>query len=190
MTSESSETVLLRDPGRNDPPKKKSRAVWIAVIAGVGCMVVLVGVAVVGIIAAIAIPSLLRARISANEAVAIGDIRSVISAEEAYRYSNSNGYYGTLECLVAPEGCISGYTGPFFISKEVLPPEKSGYRRTFTLSPDNSHYTFIAVPLAPGQTGLRGFCGDNTGIVCSTSGSLPQTNAAGECDLSVCSPLG
>ena len=43
----------------------------------------LIVVAIIGIIAAIAIPSLLRARVSSNEAAAVGDIRTVISAEAA-----------------------------------------------------------------------------------------------------------
>ena len=43
----------------------------------------LIVVAIIGIIAAIAIPSLLRARVSANEAATIGDIRTLISAEAA-----------------------------------------------------------------------------------------------------------
>ena len=44
----------------------------------------LIVVAIIGIIAAIAIPSLLRARVSANEAAAIGDTRTVISSEAAH----------------------------------------------------------------------------------------------------------
>ena len=47
----------------------------------------LIVVAIIGIIAAIAIPSLLRARVSSNEAATIGDIRSVISAEAAVALS-------------------------------------------------------------------------------------------------------
>ena len=48
----------------------------------------LIVVAIIGIIAAIAIPSLLRARVSANESATIGDIRTVISAQAAYQSSN------------------------------------------------------------------------------------------------------
>src|SRR5438067_2350570 len=49
----------------------------------------LIVVAIIGIIAAIAIPSLLRARVAANEAAVIGDTRTVISAEAAYHAANS-----------------------------------------------------------------------------------------------------
>src|SRR6187401_1480318 len=64
----------------------------------------LIVVAIIGIIAAIAIPSLLRARVSANEAAAIGDTRTVISAEAAYQSANS-GFYGQLTCMATPSGC-------------------------------------------------------------------------------------
>src|SRR5882724_159935 len=69
----------------------------------------LIVVAIIGIIAAIAIPSLLRARIAANEAAAIGDSRTVISSEAAY-HSVAGGGYGTMLCLVTP--AVAGCLGP------------------------------------------------------------------------------
>src|SRR2546427_8952215 len=74
----------------------------------------LIVVAIIGIIAAIAIPSLLRARISANESATIGDTRTVISAEAAYQ-SAASGFYGNLTCLSVPAPCITGYVGPTFL---------------------------------------------------------------------------
>src|SRR4029453_15759500 len=70
----------------------------------------LIVVAIIGIIAAIAIPSLLRARVSANEAGTIGDIRTVISAEAAFQ-SAASGFYGTITCLSTPDptACITAY---------------------------------------------------------------------------------
>ena len=52
----------------------------------------LIVVAIIGIIAAIAIPSLLRARVSANESATIGDIRTVISSQAAYQSANGGWY--------------------------------------------------------------------------------------------------
>src|ERR1700740_1717897 len=82
----------------------------------------LIVVAIIGIIAAIAIPSLLRARVSANESATQGDIRTVISAEAAYEgASNGNGYpkAANFNCLSTPSGgnCIPGYsaTAPTFL---------------------------------------------------------------------------
>ena len=71
----------------------------------------LIVVAIIGIIAAIAIPSLLRARISANEAGTIGDIRGVISAQAAYA-SATSGFYGELPCLAAPHNAYCYYASP------------------------------------------------------------------------------
>ena len=149
-----------------------------------------------GIIAAIAIPSLLRARVSANEAATIGDIRTVISAEAAYQ-SASGGYYGTPECLAAPTTCLPAYSGPTFVDPDLASATvKNGYRRTFhpgapiaagaggTPAPANSLETFayVAVPASKNQTGVRGFCGDSSGRICfTTDGSAPAV-VAGACD--------
>jgi prepilin-type N-terminal cleavage/methylation domain-containing protein len=60
-------------------------------------------VAIIGILAAIAIPSLLRARQSSNEASAIGSMRSISSAQSAYAASCGHGYYAaSLEVLATP----------------------------------------------------------------------------------------
>ena len=70
----------------------------------------LIVVAIIGIIAAIAIPSLLRARVSANESATIGDIRTVISGQAAYQSSNGGYYEGNFVCLNNPfTGCIPNY---------------------------------------------------------------------------------
>ena len=81
----------------------------------------LIVVAIIGIIAAIAIPSLLRARVSANEAGAIGDSRTVVSGEAAYQSANS-GFYGAISCLSLPSSCIVGYSNSALIPHPVLAP--------------------------------------------------------------------
>jgi type II secretory pathway pseudopilin PulG len=154
----------------------------------------LVAIPMAGIIAAIAIPSLLRARVSANESQAIGDVRTVISAEAAYQSVN-NGYYGPIECLPKPGECIAGYSGPNFLDPaKPLTGAKGGYRRTFYPGPAASQgaggtppppggiesFAFVAVPEKQGATGVRSFCGDSSGRVCAvTSGSIDATG--GEC---------
>jgi hypothetical protein len=178
----------------------ESSTASVVVIAAV---VFLLLVAFIGIIAAIAIPSLLRARISANEAAAIGDLRSVISAEVAYSSSNG-GQYDQLECLAKPQECIPGYPpqGPVFLS--AIPPEvRAGYRREFqvglpadgsevafaNLSPSSvQSFVYLAYPESPGVTGTRGFCVDYTGRICVTmDGSRPAV-VDGMCD-PACVPL-
>jgi prepilin-type N-terminal cleavage/methylation domain-containing protein len=138
----------------------------------------LIVVAIIGIIAAIAIPSLLRARVSANEAAAVGEVRTVISAEAAY-HGATNGY-GPITCLMSPSNaaCITGYpqTGPTFLDEAIASlVSKNGYARSFspgsadttTLAPSNvSGYCYDATPISPGSSGVRAFGGDMSGRVC------------------------
>ena len=87
----------------------------------------LIVVAIIGIIAAIAIPGLLRARMSGNEASAIGSVRAINSAESTYSSSCASGGWATsLEDLTAPPP--SGTAG--FISPDlnVTGVVKSGYQ--------------------------------------------------------------
>jgi len=154
----------------------------------------LIVVAIIGIIAAIAIPSLLRARVSANEAATIGDIRTVISAQAAYQSANGGYYTDNIACLVDPfnADCIPNYptNSPTFVDSAIasLVP-KSGYNRftpSFGPAPTNintqlsgastsvSSYVYTATPVNQGQTGVRGFGGDSSGIVCqSPDGTEP-----------------
>ena len=97
----------------------------------------LIVVAIIGIIAAIAIPSLLRARVSANESATIGDIRTVISAQAAYHSANGGWYASNMTCLNVPtgSGCIPSYpaNGPTFLDPNIVAQSaKSGYNRSFT----------------------------------------------------------
>ena len=99
----------------------------------------LIVVAIIGIIAAIAIPSLLRARVSANESATIGDIRTVISAQAAFQSANGGWYAGSLSCMSNPLGggpCIPNYpaNAPTFLDRSIAPiagapAAKSGYNR-------------------------------------------------------------
>jgi type II secretory pathway pseudopilin PulG len=151
----------------------------------------------IGIIAAIAVPSLLRARVSANEASALGDIRSMVTAEMSYAASNG-GNYDTPECLAAPGSCIPGYTGPAVIDPSSTVSLKNGYRRTFhpgatapsdaKISPSSMMtFTITAVPVTPMRTGIRGFCADQTGVICYTmdgsDAALPTGGCAPSCSI-------
>ena len=150
----------------------------------------LIVVAIIGIIAAIAIPSLLRARVSANEAATIGDIRTVISSQAAYQSANGGWYEGTFTCLNAPDqgGCIPNYpsNAPTFLDSQLANLlGKSGYDRSFLggQTPNSvntaisstiavTSYVYWATPTSAGQTGVRGFAGDSSGILCFSTDGL------------------
>jgi hypothetical protein len=157
---------------------------------------------------AFAIRSLLRADVSAAEATALGDIRTVISAQAAYRDSNDGQYEPRLECLVVPATCLPDYPAdgpPFLDSVLASLRTKAGYRRTFRPGPAAAprpprrgrprppgiaSFAYIAVPEEPGKTGVRGFCGDSTFLICFTpDGREPGVTPDGKCDLSTCQEL-
>ena len=179
------------------PAKGRTSTVLIvvAVVAALGLMAVVV----IGIIAAIAIPSLLRARISANESAAIGNVRTVISAEAAYQSANG-GFYDVPACLYTPSQCLgSNAPGMAFLEQEsvVFDVQKSGYVLQFhggaapadtsAVSPSSlESFAVTAEPASP-QGGVRTFCGDSRGIVCVMAESSRITGD-GQCP-ETCEPL-
>jgi len=154
----------------------------------------LIVVAIIGIIAAIAIPSLLRARVSANEAATIGDTRTLISSQAAYQSANGGFYDGKLKCLSAPSaGCIPSYptNAPTFIDSQLASLQaKSGYNRVFlgdsaplsvpvaSSGSSVSVYRYDATPVNIGQTGVRGFGADSSGRICYTNDGSAIAGAA------------
>ncbi len=86
----------------------------------------LIVVAIIGIIAAIAIPGLLRARMSGNEASAIGSMRAINSAESTYSSSCASGGYAQslADLALAPTGSTAGFISPDLNVDGVV---KSGY---------------------------------------------------------------
>jgi type II secretory pathway pseudopilin PulG len=140
------------------------------------------GLAMVGIIAAIAIPGLLAARMNGNEAVAIARVRSMSSAQAVYSMDH-NGQYGTLDCLNQPSQCPSA--GGQTPSTPYLPAElsgspASGYAFRLSLSDDQSHFTYWAEPERAGTSGTRAFCADPSGTVVEYAETIPAPPTPGE----------
>jgi type IV pilus assembly protein PilA len=140
----------------------------------------LIVVAIIGIIAAIAVPGLLRARMSGNEASAIGSVRAVNSGEATYAAScGGGGFATTLDDLFAEP--TAG--GQAFISPDLATngAEKSGYTFTVEVGEDAeeildatqtcnetvSSATFFVsgTPITVGSTGGRWFGSDNRGTI-------------------------
>ncbi len=161
-------------------------------------------VAVIGIFAAIAIPSLLRARVSANEAASVGDLRTIISAEAAYQSANG-GFYDRPECLQAPTQCIPGYApgAPTFLDASFASATRHGYKLTFhagdPVAPEAlaggaysrsslTQFAYTAVPSSRNQTGVRSFCGDASGQIFACPDGREPPVEAGHCAAG-CAPL-
>ena len=159
----------------------------------------LIVVAIIGIIAAIAIPSLLRARVSANEAAAIGDTRTVISGEAAYQSANS-GFYGTLTCLATPSSCIANYGGPTFLDASLAGSKtntKQGYFRSWGETTSGSGgnpgsvdiFCYESTPAVPNKTGVRSFGGDSSGVIGQSNTAIACCDTAGNLQSGSCAAL-
>jgi type IV pilus assembly protein PilA len=137
----------------------------------------LIVVAIIGIIAAIAVPGLLAARMSGNEASAIGSLRAINSAESTFSSScGLNGYAETLADLnVPPVGSTVAFISPDLSVDDVI---KAGYQVNLdgvganiatgtTCNALNSvaGYWASATPVAVGQTGQRAFATDTRGTI-------------------------
>ena len=166
--------VMAHDTVRGVPWLVKGDGDW-------GLVQVMEGKTVPGVV-----DELKRTRIAANEAVAVRDIRTLMSGEMIIM-SLADGAYAQLECMHKPSECIVGIPDEVMLERSYLAAEKSGYRRTFhagapvtnakakgTPSLFIKTFAITAVPLVPGESGVRSFCGDHTGRVCVTAdGSAP-----------------
>ena len=149
----------------------------------------LIVVAIIGIIAAIAVPGLLRARMAGNEASSIGSLRAVNSAQLSYSTSCAQGFAATMAELASPP--ITG--GQSFISpdlKGVNPIVKSGYNLTYTPGVAIAGaagsctvaaaggpvpvdiYAFAGTPISPNSSGVRYFATNEQQTIYQDTGAV------------------
>ncbi len=150
---------------------------------GFSLIELLIVVAIILIIAAIAIPNLLRSRIAANEASAVGSMRTINTAEVTYSTTYPTvGYTGTLTDLQTPSaGCTTpASTAACLIDAGLAAATskttgKSGYY--FTLATSTTvGYTLNGDPMNAGSSGVRTFYTDASGVIhANATGSAPAT---------------
>jgi len=145
---------------------------------GFSLIELLIVVAIILIIAAIAIPNLLRARMAANESSAASSIRVVTTGQVTYQNAYpTTGYSATLLALGGAPGvpCVSAVATGCMIDSVLAnngnPPAsgKSGYffqsGAGTVAGALNIGYTIQATPISVNQTGIKGFCAEEDGVV-------------------------
>jgi type II secretory pathway pseudopilin PulG len=162
----------------------------------------LIVVAIILIIAAIAIPNLLRARMAANEASAVGSLKAILTANTAYNTTYGVGYAPLLAQLGGPTG-VPATCGAAELIDEVLAgtnpasanPQKSGYAFTYGVGAVAATvpvgaicapgwadgFTVVAMPISAGTTGQSSFCVDASGVVRKDPTGAAPAAAAGLC---------
>ncbi|HTZ96415.1 MAG TPA: prepilin-type N-terminal cleavage/methylation domain-containing protein [Terriglobales bacterium] len=156
--------------------------------SGFSLIELLIVVAIILIIAAIAIPNLLRARIAANESSAVSSIRTLNSAQTTYQSTYPLiGFASTLTALgpSASTGCTTpASTNACLVDwvvaqATVAGSAKSGYYFVDTAGSSVggilAGYTLDGLPAAVNQTGVRGFCSNADAVIRFTAvGSAPS----------------
>ena len=162
---------------------------------GFSLIELLIVVAIILIIAAIAIPNLLRSRIAANQASAVGSLRTLNTAEVTYSVTYNTGYSPTLGDLGPPAshgnpvataaGLVDevlsgtsgsgGGTGPTATASD-----KSGYQFVYTPGTADSSgrintYSITASPISVGTTGTNFYYTDQSGVIRQNSTAQAQS---------------
>jgi type IV pilus assembly protein PilA len=163
--------LLARDvssaPGRGRLPR------------GFSLVELLIVIAIILIIAAIAIPNLLKAERAANESAAVGSIRTIGTAAVVYSSTWSNGFppsFATFGGLGGSAGTcdFANLLDPGLVGS---PSEKNGYEFAYQVvgapvtqapgcsSPGYNQFVITAVPISLGLTGSRSFCSDQQNVI-------------------------
>lgn len=152
---------------------------------GFSLIELMIVVAIILVIASISIPNLLRSRMTAHEASAVASLRAISSACQLYAMTYGTGFPETLAQLGpgAGVGDSFGPEGADLIDEVLASGTKSGY--SFSYRPGAadstgfiSTYSVVAVPMAIGSTGQRGFYTDQTGVIrFSADGAEPTATS-------------
>ena len=141
---------------------------------GFSLIELLIVVAIILIIAAIAIPNLLRARIAANEASAVASIRTINTAEISYNSAYPTVGFGALSALAGTTCTPPTSASACLIDTTLAAGTKSGYsfRAVASGSSPAGSYAAWANPITPNQTGNRSFCSVADAVVRFSTSAL------------------
>lgn len=151
--------------------------------AGFSLIELLIVVAIMLVIAAIAVPSLMAAKRSANQSSAVGSLRNIASAENTFRGNQSPQSYGTLTKLgtADPNNNSEPYLDSSWETAAVSTTGIGGYTFVDLGTPDNSSFGVAANPVTAGDGGFA-YCILQTGAIHRVAGAgatAAITTAAG-----------
>jgi len=135
---------------------------------GFSLVELLIVLLIIGVIAQLAIPNLLRSRMAGNEGSAINTVRTIISAEMLYVTTRGGGRYGSLDVL--SQGSL--------LDSVVGSATKDGYTFSISLGPADSTYNVNARPTNYDSTGQRSFFGDESAVIRYTTANAPATSGS------------
>jgi len=169
---------------------------------GFSLIELLIVVAIILIIAAIAIPNLIRSRMAANEASAVGSVRTINTASITYNSTYGNGFPPSL-AAIGTTGAAPSCTNAMLLDQVLTSGTKSGYlfawqAGTVQLTSASSScaggygysdgYVVTAQPVTTGTTGQRSFCSDASGVIRFDPTGAKATAANALCPVAL-SPL-
>ena len=129
---------------------------------GFSLIELLIVVAIILIIAAIAIPNLLRSKMAANEASAVGSLRTLNTS--AVAFSTTYGNYPTKLTDMGPSTSPTS-TAADLIDSALDTGSKSGYAFTYSAAAPYQQYSITAAPITPNVTGQRYFFTNQSGVI-------------------------
>jgi len=163
----------------NMPATKSANQIQSATSHGFSLIELLIVVAIILIIAAIAIPNMLRSRMAANQSAAVANLRTIISASVSYSVVYANGYPPSLTALGGVQGAAATCNAAILIDQilSTAPNQKTGYQYALTgdqgavadaptgCAPGTMGYVVSAAPLSIGLTGNMSYCSDESGVL-------------------------
>ncbi len=123
---------------------------------------IMIVVAIIALLAAIAIPNLLSARMTANDAAARANLRTLSTAAETYASANNGTYPASVALLANYASAATNLCGA----------NSGGYTYTCTL--EAGRYTIGAVPVTVGSTGTRNLSIATGGVLTDSAAAVPE----------------